>query len=206
VPKKAQLYITADQSYQVYINGSYICRGPARGFQKARPFDAVDVSQWLKPGENLIAVRAHNPGFSNFQYVHQGYAGLLVAAKWGDTSLLSDATWTCRRQTGVERSMVQTSLQLFHQENVDLRQEDPNWMRPEHDDTDWDGRPVALALGCLPWTSLQARGIPLLDERILPLGQIIGKASGHNDEEYLQTRNLSINHFKEGLTHMATQA
>ncbi len=82
VPSEAPLFITADQSYQLYINGNYVCRGPARGFQKSWPYDEVDVRPWLQKGRNVLAVRAYNPGFSNFQYLTQGFAGLLIAAKW----------------------------------------------------------------------------------------------------------------------------
>jgi len=57
------------------VNGEYVCRGPARGYQKSWPFDEVDIEKWLKKGRNVIAVRAYNPGRSNFQYIHQGYAG-----------------------------------------------------------------------------------------------------------------------------------
>lgn len=74
VPAKAPLFITADQSYQLYVNGVYVCRGPARGFQKHWPYDEVDVCAHLRKGRNVIAVRAHNPGFSNFQYLTEGYA------------------------------------------------------------------------------------------------------------------------------------
>ena len=62
VPKKAPLFITADQSYQLYVNGHYVCRGPARGFQHHWPYDEVDVARWLQAGPNLIAIRAHHPG------------------------------------------------------------------------------------------------------------------------------------------------
>ncbi len=74
-----------------------------------------------KKGRNVIAVRAYNPGRSNFQYLHQGYAGLLVAASWGDFQLVTDKSWKCRRQQGVSRNTVPTSLQLFPQEDIDLR-------------------------------------------------------------------------------------
>ena len=32
-PKRARLSITADQAYRLYINGTHVCSGPARGFQ-----------------------------------------------------------------------------------------------------------------------------------------------------------------------------
>lgn len=206
VPKKALLHITADQSYQLYINGHYICRGPARGFQKTWPFDSVNVAEWLRPGKNLIAVRAHNPGFSNFQYVHQGYAGLLVAAKWGKTVLTSNSTWKGRRQTGVRNDTVPTSLQLFSQEVIDLRLEDPDWMLPEYDDSQWDSPICQVAWNAMPWYSLQARGMPMLDESELQIGQVIGQASGRSAPHYQTTMNLAHTRFDEGLEHQPCQA
>ena len=34
---EAPFYITADKSYRLYINGKYVCRGPARGYQAHWP-------------------------------------------------------------------------------------------------------------------------------------------------------------------------
>lgn len=48
VPEKAIMYITADQKYRLYVNGKYICNGPARGFQKSWPYDEVDIAPYLK--------------------------------------------------------------------------------------------------------------------------------------------------------------
>lgn len=201
VPDTAPLHITADQSYQLYINGSYVCRGPARGYQHSWPYDAIDIASYLQIGKNLIAIRAHTPGFSNFQYVHQGFAGLLVAAQWENTRLLSDASWKVRRQSGIERDMVPTSLQLFAQENIDLRMEDPNWMHVDYDDSAWNAPIVELAFGCLPWYDLEARGIPMLKEEYVCMGKVIGSAGGTNHPNYRNTRNLSNTKFQEGLSH-----
>lgn len=79
VPKKAPLFITADQSYRLFINGKFVCSGPARGYQHSWPFDEIDVAKYLKKGKNIIAVRAYNAGRSTFGYITQGRAGFIFA-------------------------------------------------------------------------------------------------------------------------------
>lgn len=203
LPRSAPLYITADQSYQLYINGRYVCRGPARGFQHSWPYDEVDVREWLRKGRNVIAVRAHNPGRSNFQYIHQGYAGLLVAASWGGVEITTDKSWRCRRQSGINRATVTTSLQLFPQEDIDLRVEDPTWMQPEfQEDETWPLHEYCSTVwNGMPWASLEKREIPMLDEAIIPSGTCIGQASGRSTSEWRTARNLAINRYHEGLAH-----
>ncbi|MFA6204566.1 MAG: hypothetical protein WC710_15415, partial [Gallionella sp.] len=41
VPDHAPAWITADQSYRLWVNGRPVCRGPARGFQDHWPCDQV---------------------------------------------------------------------------------------------------------------------------------------------------------------------
>lgn len=201
VPAKAPLFITADQSYQLYVNGEYVCRGPARGFQSHWPYDEVDVRSHLRKGRNVIAVRAHNPGFSNFQYRSEDYAGLLVAAKWGKTRLVSDPSWKCRRQTGVSRDTAPTSLQLFCQEHIDLRVEDPLWMAPEFDDSAWTAQAATAEWNAMPWHGLEPRDLPLLEEKILPPAQIIGISEGRCAKGYSRTRDAARLRHAEGLGH-----
>lgn len=201
LPKQAPLFITADQSYQLYINGEYVCRGPARGHQKSWPYDEVDVRPFLKPGRNVLAVRAYNPGYGNFQYVSQRFAGLLVAARWGKTVLLSDASWKCRRQPGIRRGTVPTSLQLFFQEHIDLRAEDPSWMLPDCDDRDWTGFVASHPRNGMPWSALESRGLPMLEEIEIGPPACLGVASGRCAEGYLTTLDVTRTRYGEGLAH-----
>ena len=201
IPAKAPLFITADQSYQLYVNGKYICRGPARGFQRSWPYDEVDVRRHLQRGTNTLAIRAHNPGFSNFQYLSQGYAGLLVAAQWGNVAIHSDKTWKCRRQSGVHRDTVPTSLQLFCQEHIDLRAEDPGWMAPEFDDTSWTGLVAEHPWNGMPWSSLEPRGIPMLEETVVLPSECLGESSARCARQYRTTRDIARLRFTEGLGH-----
>jgi len=201
VPSKAPLFITADQSYQLYVNGEYICRGPARGFQHHWPFDEVDLHSYLRPGKNVIAVRAYNPGSSNFQYLTQANAGLLVAARWGKTQIVSDKSWLSRRQIGTQRDTVPTSLQLFYQEHIDLRVEDPSWMEPTFDDSGWNAKTETAPWNAMPWPALEARGIPMLDESISLPSRCIGVASGQSSKDYATTRDAARIRHAEGLQH-----
>jgi len=207
VPRRAPLFITADQSYHLYINGAFVGRGPARGFQSHWPYDEIDIARWLVPGRNVLAVRAYNPGFSNFQYLHQGYAGLLVAAHWGGVRLQSDRAWKCLAQPGIRRDMVHSSLQLFPQENFDARKCPADWTNSDFDDSGW-GSPAQYgpSMGQLPWASLEPRGIPLMFEEALRPGKIIGTGEGECAGGWEDSRNLYVLRQGEDHTHRPVAA
>ena len=202
VPRRAPLFITADQSYQLYVNGAFVGRGPARGFQSNWPYDEVDISPWLVPGQNVIAVRAHNPGFSNFQYVHRGYAGLIAAARWGKVTLNTGKGWKCLVQPGVRRDMVRASLQLFAQENFDARVCPPDWMNSDFDDRDWSA-PSTQKPGVLPWPGFAPRGIPRMFEEAWRPGRVIGLGEGDCGEAWRDSRNLYVLRQLEDHTHQS---
>jgi alpha-L-rhamnosidase len=200
VPSRAPLFITADQSYQLYVNGRLVCRGPARGFQAHWPYDEVDLRAYLKRGTNVLAIRAYNPGFSNFQYLTQGYAGLLVAGRWGKTEIHSNADWKCIRQSSVDRDTVPTSLQLFGQEHIDLRQEEGDWTAPDFDDDGWIA-PSLTKWNSAPWFELEPRNIPMLTEKeVLPTA-LIGMNEGTSAKGYDRVRDVVALRYKENRSH-----
>lgn len=203
--QRAPLFITADQSYQLYLNGSFVCRGPARGFQHTWPYDEIDVARWLVPGRNLIAVRVYNPGLSNFQYLCAGFAGLLVHAQWGRGRIQTDRTWKCVPQPGIRRDTVQNSHQLFPQEHYDARAGLADWTLPDFDDRAWLA-PVEWPQGRLPWTSLEPRGIPLMFEVAERPGHIIGTQEGACAADWRTARNLYLLRQSEDHTHQPVAA
>lgn len=200
VPTRAPLFITADQSYQLYLNGAFVGRGPARGFQSHWPYDEIDVARWLVPGRNVLAVRAHHPGLSNFQYLSQSYAGLLVAAQWGRLRIESGAAWKCLPQPGIRRDTVQSSHQMFAQEHYDAREGLADWMNTDFDDRAWL-RPVGWPQGNLPWARLEPRGIPMMFEEAWRPGRVIGTRAGTCAAGWEHTRNLYLTRQEEDHTH-----
>lgn len=200
LPAKAPLFITADQAYILYVNGRFVCRGPARGFQDHWPYDEVDIRAYLQKGSNLIAIRAYNPGFSNFQYITQSFAGVLVAARWGKTVIDSDDTWKSIRQSSVSQDVIPTSLQLFGQEHIDLRLESGDWSQPGFDDSKWI-TPERRVWNSAPWYSLEPRGIPMLAEREMSPARLVGVRDGTSANGYADTRNVVEIRNREDRTH-----
>lgn len=95
-PRSAPFFITADQNYMLYLNGRYVGRGPARGFQSHWPYDEHDLAPLLRRGHNWISVRVYNSGASCGQYLHQGVAGLICAGAFGGVDLATNASWIKR--------------------------------------------------------------------------------------------------------------
>ncbi len=202
VPASAPLFITADQAYRLWVNGSFVGRGPARGFQRSWPYDEIDISPYLRTGENLIAVRAYNPGFSNFQYVSQGFAGLLVSGCWGSVEVHSDETWQCLRQQGIKGDAYLSSMQLFPQEHIDLREEPVGWQSLAEVEGDWRA-PITRPWNSAPWYALESRDIPLLREELWPVAPLIGMGEGACAEGYRETNNIVATRVLEDRSHQS---
>jgi alpha-L-rhamnosidase len=91
-PRKATLFVTADNGFTAYFNGQMVGSTPADSsdgnlWQRVQ---ALDVGSRLKPGANVIAIRAHNDN---------GYAGVLFRLEIdGKPALMSDNTWKASEQ------------------------------------------------------------------------------------------------------------
>ncbi|MCC6143386.1 MAG: hypothetical protein IT368_06235, partial [Candidatus Hydrogenedentes bacterium] len=92
LPQRARVFVTADNGFRLYINGKLAADG--NNFHLA--FEK-EVTSFLQPGENLIAVRANNDD------KHDNPAGLIatlecVYADGSTTSVTTDATWQAARE------------------------------------------------------------------------------------------------------------
>jgi len=129
--EKAELVVTADNLYSVWINGKRAADGHADPNAWNRPL-RFDVAGLLLPGQNIIAVEAIN--------TVPGPAGLLLKL-WaqlvdGQTvSLASDAAWKASDR------------------------EEPNWQQMSYDDNVWRPVRVVADYGDRPWGKIQPRDV-----------------------------------------------
>jgi len=196
IPVLAPFFITADQSYRLYVNGQYVCRGPARGYQSHWPYDEVDLSSYLKAGHNFISVEAYNPGIGTFQYLHCSAAGFICAAEWGETIIRTNKeSWQMRRSPANNQFIAILSRQLGFQEDFDAAKDDQSWIFNEAV-PQWEKDPVfgwfcEFAYGRPPWDTLEERMIPLLREDVIIPLSISAHGIGKMKEGYRDCFNIA---------------
>jgi hypothetical protein len=200
IPGKAPFFITADKSYRLYVNGNYVCRGPARGYQSHWPFDEVDIRQYLQIGKNWISIEAYTPGISTFQYLHYTKAGMLCAAKWGEIEIHSDSkTWKMRRASAYNVETGRLSLQLDFQEDFNAAEDDRSWIFSEKEPKGWRAeyfpegghQVLSTPFGQPPYDSVEPRGIPMLREDIIKPAIITSAGAGNCSGDYKTCKNIS---------------
>ncbi len=183
VPDQAPFLISADEFYRLYVNGHYICRGPARGYQESWPYDEVELKDVLRAGHNWIAVEAYNPGIGTFQYCFRDFAGMICAAEWEDVTIRSCKNdWKMRRSPANNPNVARLCVQMAYQEDFDATADDFSWVTspipPE-----WLEQPMfrwmgEAAFGKAPYYTMEPRGIPMLRETLSAPEAVVSYGNG----------------------------
>ena len=169
LPQRAELLITADSRYRLWVNGHPVARGPARCYPHAQSVDRLDLTPYLQAGPNLLAVQVYQPGYSHFAYVHRANAGLLAYLECdGEPALVTDEAWRTRRDLSYNEMVPRMSIYQAGVEDRDLSLAD-RWTTPGYDDSGWMAARIVAAVGDAPWTGLVERRLPLVIERELPM-------------------------------------
>ena len=118
----AQLELTADDSFTVYVNGQRIAASPHVA-DSWRTATVVDIATALRPGRNVIAAEATNtmPGPAGF------LGKLRVEGSGGPLDLVTDSAWKSADTTAT------------------------GWQQPDFDDSAWPQALVAAPYGTGPW-------------------------------------------------------
>ena len=61
-PEVFIIHVSADNRYRLFVNGTPVCSGPARGDLKHWFFESIDIAPYLKTGKNLVAAVVWNAG------------------------------------------------------------------------------------------------------------------------------------------------
>ncbi|HEY3340643.1 MAG TPA: alpha-L-rhamnosidase N-terminal domain-containing protein, partial [Anaerolineae bacterium] len=158
VPQGAQLHISADSRYILYVNGKRIGYGPARAYQFNYDYDTYLLAPHLHAGVNLIALSVSHWGEGTFHHF-VGRAGLLAQLEDGAHNIivLTDARWKAKRSLAYRQNTPRIACQLPWEEQFDARLDDAGWTEPGYDDGGWSPATVIGPVGMEPWTKLSPR-------------------------------------------------
>ena len=161
-PARAELQLFADARYVLWVNGTYVERGPARFQPNGPEYDTIDLANHLQPGTNVVAVLV--VGNLSGGKVMRHAPGLTARLQADGRELwLTDATWKWTDQTRYRE--ITASWPDLRDAVIDARTEAGDWTRPEYNDTDWK---TAGPIRGDAWGALTARRIPRLRETPVP--------------------------------------
>lgn len=137
-PKKATVFITADDHYKLWINGRFVAEGPAPSYHFRQGYNVLDVADWLAPGENVVAVHTLYQGLVNrvWQSGDLRHGLLLDLVADGETVAASDGTFLAARHSGFEPTGTAGYRTQFL-ERYDSGAPEVGFERPDYDDAAW---------------------------------------------------------------------
>jgi len=169
--KSSHVCVSADSRYQLFVNGKFVNRGPARCDRRWQVYDEWDVARYLRAGRNVLAALVHHYGEWTFSYM-LGRGGFIcqadIALANGDEmQLQTEESWKVLPATAWERRAPRLSVQLGFSEVYDARQSPKNWTFSNFDDSKWQKAKCLGQPPCEPWPNLVRREIPAMKEKII---------------------------------------
>ena len=77
--KEAELYISSDSNYTVYVNGMLAAFGQYADYPYKKVYDRIDLSRYMRQGKNVVAFRVWYYGIDTTQTYYPGSAGLIYS-------------------------------------------------------------------------------------------------------------------------------
>ncbi|MBQ7879832.1 MAG: hypothetical protein IJ317_04205 [Clostridia bacterium] len=96
---RVELKISADFRYAVYINGTFAANGQYADYPDQKVVDTVDVSAYVKKGENELFIVAYHMGVDHFVCSRQPACVAFEVLENGKILLASSKDTLCRRST-----------------------------------------------------------------------------------------------------------
>lgn len=136
--EKALIYISADDYYKLYINGEFVCQGPAPSYHFQYNYNTVDITKYLKKGRNVIAVHTLYQGLINrvWQSGDNRHGLILDLVIDGETVVKSDESFKTKPHSGYTETGIYGYDTQFA-ERYDSRAEEVGFYKSDFDDTSW---------------------------------------------------------------------
>ena len=129
VPADYIVHVTGDNRYKLYVNGTLVSLGPAKGDATHWNYETVDLAPYLKAGSNVVAALVYHEGRDKPDSQISVSAGFLLQGEGNAASLYTDRSWKCLSDKAYSPLRVQVSGYYVAGpgERVDMRQTVKGW-------------------------------------------------------------------------------
>lgn len=130
-----RIKIFADARYKLYMNGTFVNVGPAKGNDKELYYDELELGKYLCDGENrmdisvLCLARAEKAeGHRYVTSLHRSGRGVLeISGILAGNVFITDKNWDCAAETGTEFIVPEYAYYTGLPEHADTDYKKPVW-------------------------------------------------------------------------------
>ena len=144
---RACIVISADDYYKLYINGRFVCMGPASSYPSCYYYNEIDVSEFLNEGENTFAVHTYYSGLINRVFVsgdnmHGMFFKLYIDGK---LYMSSDESWKTSYHSGYT-DLGTYGYETGFLEKYDSSAKENGFEKADFDDSCWENAVINYEL------------------------------------------------------------
>ena len=133
---KAEVYISCDTNYCLWINGNFAGTGQYLAYPEQKFYDTIDISDYLVKGKNIICIQVYYQGVRSFSY-SKGAPGLIYAVKTPSGYIANDNTYAKYAEDYHQGEIHIITGQLGPSFRYDARKSE-NWTSPDYTtDSKW---------------------------------------------------------------------
>lgn len=175
-PAQFIVHVTADNRYRLFVNGTPVCNGPARGDLYNWYFETVDIGPYLKAGANSIAALVWNMGEeAAVAQISNQTAFVLQGNSDNEKLVNTNSSWKvwqnkayhpCSQDNGAR---LRTYMVIGPGDSVQAALYPWQWEQTDYNDEQWLparrlASPALMGYGTDNMWTLAPRNIPLMEE------------------------------------------
>ena len=142
-PDRFVVLVSADNRFQLFVNGRRVGDGPARGGFAHWRYETFDLAPYLNAGDNFVTATVWQFGvFAPMAQISDRLAFLLEGTTDAESVLNTDTKWLVEQDKGqgVKRPLSEDLWQYYAAgpgEWIDFHQQDFSWNTPVRNGGDW---------------------------------------------------------------------
>ena len=197
-PDSFVVHVSADNRYELFVNGSPASHGPASGDFYHWHYETVDLAPLLHAGRNVLAAVVWNDGKDRALAFLSVQTGLIVQAEKPENSAVNtNAEWTAYHDPAYSAQTIPADQRAGYyvappNEKFDAAQYPWGWNQPAFDDSAWlparvianatlEDSPVEFAR----WR-LVPRTIPMDEQKMERLASVRESSLGVENDGFLK--------------------
>ncbi len=177
VPDSFIINVSADNRYQLFVNGTAVCRGPARGDLEHWYFETIDIAPYLKTGKNSLAAEVWNFGvYKPGAQISLKTGFILHGNSVKEEIVNTGGGWKVYRNESYT-PVTEYRFDVGCSDRVDGNRYPWGWEETEYEDGFWanavpqeKGQPYGTGTEYV-WV-LKPRDIPIMEESLLRMDKI----------------------------------